>query len=94
MPGVNLESRNIQMLLTTNSDLHIKKVDAGQPVVVTRDAEFRPDKVFGANAYMKLDMIASGIDSPWMLVSGRAYPRPEHLSLNRELIDMDDMFHI
>ena len=94
MPGVNLESKNIQMLLTTNSDLHIKKVKAGQPVVIRRDTEFRPDKIFGANEYMKLDMVAAGIDSPWMLVHGRAYPRPDHLSLNRELIDMDEDFHI
>lgn len=94
MPGVNLESKNIQMLLTTNSDLHVKKIQQGRPVVITRNTEYRPDKIFGATEYMKLDMVATGIDSPWMLVAGRAYPTPDHPSLNREFVDMDEDFHI
>lgn len=94
MPGVSLESQNIQMLLTTNSDIHLKKVQAAPLAVTTSANEYRPDKIFGANEYMKLDMIAAGIDSPWMLVRGRAYPRPDHNSLNRELVEMDEDFHI
>ena len=94
MPGINLESKNIQMLLTTNSDLHLKKVKGSAPVIVTAATEYRPDKIVGANSYMKADMIAAGIDSPWMLVRGRAYPRPDHASLNREFVAMDEDFHI
>lgn len=94
MPALNLNSRNIEMLLTTNSDLHLKKVHGAVPAMTDATNEYRPDKIFGADQYMKISMIAAGIDSPWMLVRGRVIPRPDPLSLNRELVAMDEDFKI
>jgi hypothetical protein len=94
MPALNLNSRNIEMLLTTNSDLHLKKVHGTVPVMTDFQNEYRPDRIFGADQYMKISMIAAGIDSPWMLVRGRVIPRPDPLSLNREFVAMDEDFKI
>lgn len=94
MPALNLNSRNIEMLLTTNSDLHLKKVHGAVPVMTDFQNEYRPDRIFGADQYMKISMIAAGIDSPWMLVRGRVIPRPDPLSLNREFVAMDEDFKI
>lgn len=94
MPSLSLKSKNIEMLLTTNSDIHLKKVGKAQPAVTDAKNEYRPDRIFGADQYMKVCMIAAGIDSPWMLVRGRIIPRPDPLSLNRELVAMDEDFKI
>lgn len=94
MPGIGLQSRNIEMLLETNSDLHLKKVYKGASARTTVQNEYRPDQIFGADEYMKVSMIAAGIDSPWLLVCGRVIPCPDRLSLNREFVDMDEDFHI
>lgn len=82
------------MLLTTNSDLHLRKVYKDGSARVTASNEYRPDRIFGPTEYMKIDMVAAGIDSPWQLVRGRTIPRPDHLSLNREFVDMDEDFSI
>lgn len=94
MPSLGLNSKNIQMLLTTNSDLHLRKVYQGAPAVTSSSNEYRPDRIFGADQYMKAAMIAAGIDSPWMLVRGRVIPRPDSVTLNHEFVDMDEDFRI
>lgn len=94
MPSLGLKSQNIQMLLTTNSDLHLRKVNQAQPAVTTPSNEYRPDRIFGPDQYMKVAMIAAGIDSPWMLVRGRVIPRPDPLTLNREFVAMEEDFKI
>lgn len=94
MPSLGLKSKNIQMLLTTNSDLHLRKVQQATPVVVAPADEYRPDRIFGADQYMKVSMVAAGIDSPWMLVRGRVIPRPDPLTLNREFVAMEEDFKI
>lgn len=94
MPSLGLNSKNIEMLLTTNSDLHLKKVNAAPPTVTDAFNEYRPDRIFGTDQYMKISMITAGIDSPWMLVRGRVIPRPDPLTLNREFVAMDEDFKI
>lgn len=94
MPSLGLKSKNIQMLLSTNSDLHLRKVNQASAAVTTPSNEYRPDRIFGADQYMKVSMIAAGIDSPWMLVRGRVIPRPDPLTLNREFVAMDEDFKI
>ena len=94
MPSLGLKSRNIEMLLATNSDLHLKKVHRAGAVATTASNEYRPDRIFGLDQYMKVSMIAAGIDSPWMLVRGRAIPLPDPLSLNREFVAMEEDFKI
>lgn len=94
MPSVGLKSRNIEMLLATNSDLHLRKVYQAQPVLTTARNEYRPDKIFGTDQYMKVSMVTAGIDSPWMLARGRVIPRPDPLTLNREFVAMDEDFKI
>lgn len=94
MPSIGLNSKNIEMLLTTNSDLHLGKVYQGGHAVTNASNEYRPDRIFGADQYMKISMIAAGIDSPWMLVRDRVIPRPDPLTLNREFVAMDEDFEI
>lgn len=94
MPALGLKSRNIEMLLSTNSDLHLKKVRSSGTISVTQSSEYRPDRIFGADQYMKVAMIAAGIDSPWMLVNGRRIPLSDPLTLNREFVSMDPDFKI
>lgn len=94
MSSIGYQSRNIEMLLTTNSDLHLKKVYKATPVLITAKTEYRPDRIFGADGYMKISLITAGIDSPWMLVRGNAVTRPDRNSLNHEFVDMDGDFHI
>lgn len=94
MPSLGLKSRNIEMLLASNSDLHLKKVRRAGAVMTTPSTEYRPDKIFGTDQYMKISMVAAGIDSPWMLVRGRAIPKPDPLTLNREFVSMEEDFKI
>lgn len=94
MPGIGYLSRNLEMLLTTNSDLHLKKVYKASPVGVTEKTEYRPDRIFGPDAYMKISLAVAGIDSPWMLVRGSIFSRPDRASLNQEFVDMNEDFHI
>lgn len=94
MSSLGLKSRNIEMLLSTNSDIHLGKVYQGEPAVTDSSNEYRPDRIFGTDQYMKISMIAAGIDSPWMLVRGRVIPRPDPLTLNREFVAMEEDFKI
>lgn len=94
MPSFGLKSKNVQMLLTTNSDLHLHKVRQRSAAVTTAFNEYRPDRIFSSDQYMKISMVTAGIDSPWMLVRGRAIPCPDPLTLNREFVAMDEDFKI
>lgn len=94
MSAIGYQSKNIEMLLTTNSDLHFKKIRRDGPVRVSPKSAFRPDRIFGADAYMKVSMIAAGVDSPWMLTPGTVLSLVNRPSINKEFLDMDEDFHI
>lgn len=94
MSAIGYQSKNIEMLLTTNSDLHFKKIRRDGPVQVSNKSAYRPDRIFGADAYMKIAMIAAGVDSPWMLAAGSVLSLVNRPSINKEFLDMDEGFHI
>lgn len=85
-----METRLIERFLSENSAVIVDNIAAPQATVVEAKDKFRPDKVYGAIATMKWDMIVAGIDSPYMIAKGRALSVPEDPSLRSELAELKE----
>lgn len=85
-----MNTQQIKRFLEENSDIIPANIPMAQTVQVTRKTQRRPDKVFGATAQMKWDMILAGVDSPYMLNNGRVVAIADASALNSELAELKE----
>ena len=82
-------SKYIERLLDNNSDTRLSSLDRTGIYPVPPQFKFRPDKAYRDMnrdlKYMKYDMVAQGIDSPWDLGYGSTIVCRDAIQLNREL---------
>ena len=85
-----MSAQLIERLLTENSDLIASNVHVSRIVKADLRTQRRPDLIFGANEQMKWAMILNGIDSPYMMDSGKVLTVPDATELSSELAELKE----
>lgn len=83
------EMHTIEKFLESNSSI-TSSYDAANLSVATLKTQFRPDKIFPRDDYMKWDMIFNNIDTPHRLARGAVVSSVDRTWLKTELNDLEE----
>lgn len=83
------DSKTIERFLSTNSSVNPQCV-MGQAVRATLRTQYRPDKLFLRDGYLKWDMIFNGIDTPHRLAAMSTVAGVDRTWIATELNELKD----
>lgn len=83
------DSKSIERVLSSNSSMP-SSVGYVKLVGVDLKSQYRPDKVFSRDEFMKWDMIYNNVDTPHRLVRGSIMSIVDRTALRTEINELVD----
>lgn len=83
------EEKTIERFLTSNSTMP-SSMPTNRLVVPTLKTQYRPDKLFGRDEFMKWDVIYNNIDTPHRMPRGKVLAIMDRTELRTQLNDLKD----